>query len=588
MTGTRRHVLVAAGIYCAAALVLFGRGVLMHPRTEVVGDDGPDKTLYMWALEWWPRAIMRGHNPLDVDVAWMPHGFDFGLGTAGGGLALAAAPLTALEGPVPTYNVLILAAPALAATSAFLLAHGITGRFTASLVGGWMFGFSSYELGHLLGHLPLAFVGLVPLVPYLVLRRAAGTLSARTFVGLLALALALQFLIVTQIAVTIVLVGVIAAAAAGALWGTAVRRTIVESAAGVALAAILVSPLAIYAAVSHAAAPARSPFAESADVLNFAVPTQRTWIRSPGSSAVAERFTGTGAELGAYLGLPLLILVGLAAAGALRRARARGPTLLVILLAATALLSLGTRIKVAGVIVGVGPWSALSWLPLVGSALPVRLTLYTSLFAGLLVALALADQPSRRRWALAACGIVATLPNLQLPTWQSTVPRPAFFASGRSADILRRDATVLVLPYGPGGWSLLWQAEADFRFRIVGGHFALRVTPQEEEWRDVYTHLGSGRLTPSRLREFLTAHRVDHIVVAPGAAPRARRLVDVVVGTPPTRVLDTLVYSSGRARLHPFARPDVPTSSARPPRSGMSVARSVAHRASGRIVEPNT
>ena len=516
MTGTRRQVIVAAGIYCVASLALFGRGVLRHPRAEVVGDGGADKTLYMWAFEWWPRAILHGHNPLDVDVAWMPHGFDFGLGTAGGGLALAAAPLSALIGPVATYNVLLLAAPALAATSAFLLAHLVTGRLAPSLVGGWVFGFSSYELGHLLGHLPLSFIALVPLVPYLVLRRQGNTISKRTFVGLLSLVLAFQFLIVTQVFFSVVLVGGVTVAAATALCGRMVWRTIAETAAATVIAAILVSPILIYAVTSRAAAPARSPFAESADVLNFVVPTRRTWIRPPGSAAVAERFTGTGAELGAYLGLPFLILVTLAAASILRRPRPRGRALLVILLAATALLSLGTRVKVAGFIVGIGPWTLLSWLPVVGSALPVRLTVYTALFAGILIAVALADRPSTARWALAACGIAATLPNLHLPTWESKVQRPAFFASGRYATALPHNSTVLVLPYGPAGWSMLWQAEAAFRFRLVGGHFALRVTPQEEHWRDVYTRLGSGRVAPARLRAFLVAHGVSRVVVAPG------------------------------------------------------------------------
>jgi hypothetical protein len=46
----RREVLAAVAVYSAAALALFGRGVLLHPRSTVVGDRGADKTLYMWAL----------------------------------------------------------------------------------------------------------------------------------------------------------------------------------------------------------------------------------------------------------------------------------------------------------------------------------------------------------------------------------------------------------------------------------------------------------------------------------------------------------------------------------------------------------
>ena len=517
---------IAFAVYLAASVAIFGRGVVTHPTTTVVGDPGADKTLYMWAFEWWPHAVVRGHNPLDVTVAWVPHGFDLGLGTAGGGLALLVWPVTALGGPVLSYNVLALAAPALGATTTFVLAREVTDQFLPALVAGWVFGFSSYETGHLLGHLPLAFTVLVPLVPYLVLRRYRGTLGRQTFVALLALVLAAQFMIVTQIFFSLVLLGVVAAALAWLLWRDAVLPTIFESAAATTLAALLVSPVLVYAAVSHAAAPARSPFAESADVLNFLVPTHRTWLHTAGTDAVAARFTGTGAELGAYLGLPFLVLVALA----VRRNR----LFLVLLALAAAVLSLGTRVKVAGTVVGIGPWTVLARLPLVGSALPVRLTLYTSLFAALLVALALADKLSPMRVALAAIGIVATLPNLQLPTWHSPVPDPAF--------TLPRGVTALVLPYGPAGWSMLWQANAHFRYRIVGGHFALRVTPQERAWRDVYTEMNDGRLTPRRLRAFLDVHGVTWIVVAPGTRPDARRLVRVVARAPGCADGDAVVY----------------------------------------------
>ena len=515
-----RRAWIAAAVYSAAAIVLFGRAVLIHPRTVIVGDAGADKTLDLWAFEWWPWSLAHGHNPLNVTVDWVPHGIALGLGTAGGGLALLAAPLTMTAGPIVSYNVLALVAPALAATTAFVLAQTLTRRFFPSLVAGWIFGFSSYEQGHLLGHLPLAFVALVPLVPCLVVWRRHD-LSRGAFVVLLALVLAAQFLIVTQLFFSLVLMGVVAAVLC--------RReieTIVESAAATLLATVLVSPLIVYAAVEHAAAPARSPFAESADVLGFVVPTRRTWLRFPGAEAIAGRFTGTGAELGAYIGLPLLVLVVLGA----RRRR-----LLPLLLGAAALLSLGTRVKVAGTVVGIGPWDVLARLPLVGSALPVRLTVYTSLLAGLLVAFALSDRPTTFRWALAVAGIVMTLPNLALPTWHSPVPQASF------AHAIPRGATVLVLPYGSGGWSMLWQAEASFRFRMVGGHFALRVTPAERTWSDVYTGINGGRVTPARLRAFLAAHRVDRIVVAPGTRKGARRLA-ALVGRRPERVGDALVY----------------------------------------------
>jgi hypothetical protein len=205
-------------------------------------------------------------------------------------------------------------------------------------------------------------------------------------------------------------------------------------------------------------------------------------------------------------------------------------------------LSFGPRIKVAGEVVGIGPWAALSALPLVGSALPIRLTMYVALAAGLLAALALADRRSVARWSLALAAVVTTVPNLQLAQWSSEVPRSTFFAERRYERHLPRGSNTLVLPYGPAGWSMLWQAEASFSFRLVGGHFGLRVTPAEREWRDVYQELGSGRLRPQRLRSFLAAHDIDVVVVAPGTRGRVRRTVEAAVGAEPVHALDALVY----------------------------------------------
>lgn len=540
-------------IYTSLSLLLFGRNVVSNPGQRVVGDAAADKTLYMWSLEWWPYVLGRGRNPLDVDVAWAPHGFDLGLGTAGGGLGLLAFPLTSILGPVVTYNILILAAPALAAVTSFMLAQRITGRFAPSLVGGYLFGFSSYELGRLLGHLPLAFIALVPLLPYLVLLRRDGVLSRRAFVLLLAGVLVCQFLVLPQILFTVIVMGAVSAGAAAVLLGRrAVRQTLAEAAVALVSAIVLVSPILAYAVVSDAAAPLRSPFAESADVLNYFVPTRRTWLRPPGAEAITQRFTGSGAEHGAYLGLPLLALVVL---GAFRRPISRERWLLVVIFLAAVVLSFGTRIKVAGAVVGIGPWAALAPLPIVGSALPIRLTMYVALIAGLLVSLALADRPSVLRWFLAAAGIVATLPNLQLAQWSSDVPRPRFFAEGRYERYMPEGSTALVFPYGPAGWSMLWQAEAAFSFRIVGGHFGLRVTPAEETWRDVYEGLGTGRLSPQRLRVFLSAHDVDVVVVAPGTRGGVRRVVEAAVGSPPSHSLDTLVYRPGVSNTS-VPRPD--------------------------------
>jgi hypothetical protein len=541
-----RQAFGALGIYAVASVLLFGRDVVTNPADTVVGDSGPDKTLYMWSFVWWPWAVANGRNPLSTDLAWAPHGIEFGWMNAGAGLAALGAPITSAAGPVVTYNVLILVAPVAAATTAFLLARRVTNAFLPALVTGYAYGFSSYELGHLVGHLPLAFVALVPVAVHLALKRVSNELTRPRFVMLFALVLVGQFLIVPQLVFTL---GLLAAAVLtlGALLfrDRQLWRLLGEIAGSSTVAAALVSPFLVHAIAAGGIGdvPKRSPFSDSADVLNFVVPTRLTWVRPPFADDVSTRFTSNAAEQGAYLGLPFLVLFALAVLSRPRRGTrlVLGGAFLV-----AAVLSLGPRVKFAGTVVGIAPWDGIARLPVLGSALPIRMTLYCTLAAALGVGLALADRGTAFRWALAATGVVMTLPNLSLGLWSSSVPRPAFFDHPAFRTYVRADDTVLVLPYGPAGWSMLWHAESEFSFRLVGGHFALRVTSRERHWRDVYAGLSRGHVPRCRLVAFLAAHRVDAVVVTQGTRGATHRALAAAVDAPPLHSADVVVYRLAR------------------------------------------
>ena len=88
--------------------------------------------------------------------------------------ALLASPITLLADAVVSFNVLSLLAPALSAWAGFLLAQYITRDTSSSLIAGYLFGFSSYELGEMLGHLHLNMTFVVPLLVLLVVQRIRG------------------------------------------------------------------------------------------------------------------------------------------------------------------------------------------------------------------------------------------------------------------------------------------------------------------------------------------------------------------------------------------------------------------------------
>jgi len=549
------HAVGALALYTGLSLGCFGRGVLGAPSGRVVGDVGPDKTIFMWAFEWWPHALAGGSDPFVSRSVWAPEGIDLSWVTGLPGPSVATYPLTMAAGPVVTYNVLALLAPALAAWTAFLLAQWLTKTYWPSLAAGFLFGFSAYEAAQTQGHLHLTLVFLVPLCALLAGRRLAGELSRRRFVCLLGAALAFQLLISTEVFATTLIVGVLGAVAAVCVLpldpvlriGALAR----ESLFALALGCLLTLPYLVHALVltGPSYAPVRSPFTQSADVLNLAVPTRVTWLRPPGSATVARHFTANPVEAGAYLGLPLLVILVLAG---LRRRPLTSVLLLTLVLVSAC--SLGARVRVGGHALLPGPWSAAAQLPPAQPILPVRFSLFVALLAALLFALWLAEG-GRRRWALALVALAATTPNPSRSLWTSDVPRPELFRDGHSDAVLRRGETALVFPFGGAGWSMLWQAEDGFRYRLAGGYLGNR-PPQERRWQELLRALISGRRLPAQaaagLRRYAEAHCVRVVVVAPGTKPALRRLARTLPAVPVHRAGATL-YRLRTCRHGPVA-----------------------------------
>ena len=134
MTGLRQWVarshaartflpLVGYGVF---AVLWIGRGVVLHPRSNVLGDTDRDKTILMWSFRWWPHAIAHGLDPFVAKVVWVPHGVDLAWVTSSPTLSLALAPVTETSGPVFAYNLAALAAPPLTAWTTYLLARRLT------------------------------------------------------------------------------------------------------------------------------------------------------------------------------------------------------------------------------------------------------------------------------------------------------------------------------------------------------------------------------------------------------------------------------------------------------------------------------
>jgi hypothetical protein len=474
----KRPWMAALVVYAAFSTILFGRAAARTFNTIVIGR-GIDQAFFIWCLAWWPFAIGHHLNPFVTKLIFAPEGFNLTWSTSIPLLSLLALPFTLMAGLIATFNLLCLVLPAVTGTAAFVLCCHLTRKFWPSLLGGYVFGFSSYMLGHLLGgHLSFIAAFLVPLAAYLVLARLEGLIGVRLFTLTMAALLVAQFLISTEVFATMTIVGGIALLAASAMGPREVRRRIAALAVPIFVAyaatTLLIGPYLYYLFRDFRMDSLYSPSAHSVDLLNFVVPTRVVWLGDVGAfNNIAEQFTGNISERSAYVGLPLLII---ALWVIVERWRTLEAGLIAAMMIVTAVGAMGPRLHVAGRSYFKLPWSLLHRTPLLDQALPARLALY--LF--LVLAIAAARWLSSERlapWVRTVAGLLvfaSLLPNPSANFWiePDRQPIPEFFTEGASRRYLKRGEIVATLPYAWGNtdYCMLWQAASGMYFRLAGGY----------------------------------------------------------------------------------------------------------------------
>ncbi len=529
--------LAALLLYLITSLLFFGIPVLRDIKHSYVGLGRPglgtgftDPSVYIWSLLWWPHALTHGMNPLFTHLVWAPGGVHLGWTTTVPAASILAWPVTAWLGPVASYNVWMLLAPALAGWTAFLLCRHVTGSFWPSVVGGYLFGFSSYELAQMTAHMNLSLIFPVPLAVLLVILRMEGRLKPLQFVLLFAATVALQFSFSTEILFTLTMFGGLVGILALALIPR-VRAALMRTAGWTALsygaAAVVLAPFVLALAGGSGFVPSTWPSRYSTDLLNLVVPTRISLLAPSAAGGIASRFAAGLSEEGAYLG-PLLIVVVLFTIGAIRT---RAGQLLLGTLGLIVLASLGPSLLVAGTERIPMPWALTAKLPVVRMALPARFMLYAWLVVGVLAAVWLAA-PSRRafarwgKWALAVLCLLALLPNLTLPLWDARTDTPVFFSTDLHRRFLEPGRNTLVIPFASNGFSMLWQAEADMSFPMTGGYIACAIPRDYRHWAIVASFLSKRRVPryDIQLQAFLGHFDVANVVVDPRAEGPWRRV----------------------------------------------------------------
>lgn len=516
--------LSAFAVYVGAALVMFARP-LLESHGEIAGF-GADPQIFVWGLAWWPHALLHGINPFFTRDLYFPEGLDIAHGAMVPAAAILLAPVTALAGPLTAYNVGIVLSPALAAATAFLLCRRLSGSVWAALVGGWLFGFSPFVLGQMAGHLHLTLVFLVPVAVHLTLRAYAGELRPRIAATLLALTLVVQFAISAEVFSSLTLFGAVALLVAYGLGSAGERarlRTLFVTLGWAYLATLVVCAPYLYWAFQPGQVPASAARADTvaADALSYLVPSTFTLLGGATFHTLTARFHVGAVEAGAYLSLPL---IAMAILGARAGRRTLGVRAALVAVAVAIVCSFGGHLHIAGHKTVPAPWALVNALPVLGQLLPARFVIYVFLAAAVLASIWIASTRHRTvAVALAAAAVGCAWPALAGGPWASAAGVPSLFASSSYRRVIGPRDVVLVLPIGPTGPSMLWQAEADFRFRLAGGYALPPEAPNPYKSNPLYPALNAtpGAGAGPAMAGWLSVHRVTLIAMAPGAATTA-------------------------------------------------------------------
>jgi hypothetical protein len=590
--------IAAIAIFCGVAVLIFGGNPFSTSALPqcACGDTAQE----VWFLAWPAHALAHGANPFFTDAAAYPRGLDLMSSTSMPLLGVLAAPVTLTLGPVAAFNLMARLAFVFSGTSMLFVLRRYVRWWPAAFAGAFLFGFSPFMFAQGYTHLFLTFLPLPPLVFLLLdellvrqVRRPARTGAV------LGLVLVAQLLISAEVLTITVLVAVATVVLLVARHPVAARERAGRVLSGIGAAALVFAVLGAYPLWAYAAGPqhvtglqhpAGTYYLFHDDLLGVLFPNVLQRFRLPGLSDSRGNglLQGNGVEHALYLGIPLLAFVLYVVV----RYRRTGVVVIGGAVAAASLvLALGPRLYVDGTLRFASlrlPYDALLHLPLLKGILAPRFAIGIYLGVALVLAFGLdrlrADglglrrsgaairasgdggraSGVRRALAATAAGAVAVVPTVPASYLRGPLPVPALFTSPALLDRIPAGSVVLpypqaqipdtAVPVAPDVRSMLWQAVAGMRFKMIGAYAAQpsgRTLGQGDALFDAPTdvqHLFGWALygAPSVSPVAVTPAVLDDLRTFCVRYDVSTILVDPTVGVHPLAVVDYVSSALGR------------------------------------------
>jgi hypothetical protein len=387
---------------------VLGRDVLARLDTAIIGPGDFDNFYYAWSLWEFRRALLSGRLPgFTHDV----YGQSASVPIFVEGLLdhLLAVPLQSFLTPLGAYDAVVLLGFVLAALAMHLLASAFTPSWTACVVAGIVFSFSTYHLARALGHLGLATLEVLPFCAWTLVvlwRRPSPRTAVLAGVGIGLV----PWAAVNYLAYFLVPLGLVALAAGLLLewrWFGRARNLallVLAVAVGLAVAAPSLVDYVLLKPDELAAIEAQTSRWElriySLDLVALFVPDPANPLVGPRFAQLYPSLPGVP-ERSAFLGVPALLFAAMALALLWRR---RAVLAWLAAAAAGAALALGPWLRVGGRLLAPLPFHDLvyRWPPLDDFAAPNRAAVLTLVAVSVLAAIGagavLSRLPARRGW----------------------------------------------------------------------------------------------------------------------------------------------------------------------------------------------
>ena len=285
----------------------------LHRHAGVIGD--PDS--YIFALAWPPFAVAHHMNPFYSTYLLAPKGANL-MWTIPPGFGLMLWPVTAVVGPILTYNLLATLSLAFSAWTAQLALRRFVPGELGPFVGGLFYGFSPYMAAHSIAHTMLTVAILPPLL-LLLLHEALVRQRWKPGVTGLAIGALLAFQLSTFL--EMLAGGAVAGASLTIVLAIMYRRQVrdrfryfaIAVASGV-VAFLVLGGVQLWTLVLgernllHIHDFLHPPNLGVNDLFGFVVPSNFQSFAPSALRGISNHFSTGGAEVNGYIGVPLLLI----------------------------------------------------------------------------------------------------------------------------------------------------------------------------------------------------------------------------------------------------------------------------------------